>query len=263
MATLFGRQRVAVVELHGVIGAGIRSQTYEPVFARVLQDRKVRALVLDIDSPGGAVAPSDYLYRSVTKVAERKSVVANIRGLGASGAYLIACAAHRIVAAHGSLVGSIGVISIRPVIEDLLNRLGVDVSVNKSGEFKDMGAFWRGATPEEERKVQDLIDDFYEMFVSIVVERRKLDEETARSSIATGEVFPATRARELDLIDEIGDLDRAIDLAVELSGAPRRPVRIRPRRSLRERLVGPMIESLVHTTAEEIERRLWMSALRY
>ena len=262
MALLPKRQRIAVVELFGSIGGSLRSPVYEQVFSRIRKDRGTRAMVLDIDSPGGSVAASDYLYRSVAKVAMEKPVVASIRGIGASGAYLIGCAAQKIVAIPGSLIGSIGVISIRPVFEELLQRLGIDVSVNKSGAFKDMGAFWRKSTEEEEQKIQALVDDFYDDFVSIVAQARRMDVDVVRG-LATGEVFRAPRAAELGLVDELGDLDRAIDLAVEMSGAPRRPVHVRPRRGFRERMMGPLAESLVETAALEVERRLSAGYLRY
>ena len=174
---------------------------------------------------------------------------------GPPGAYLVSCAATRIVASPGALVGSIGVISIRPVLVELLRRLGASVSVSKSGAFKDMGAFWRDATPEENEKMQVLIDEYFESFLSIVTKSRHLDEEEARG-LATGEVFWAPRALERGLIDELGDLDRAIDLASELSGAPRRLVHVRPPRSLRDRIFRPTAESLVHAATSELERRL-------
>ena len=256
------RQRIAVVELFGTIGATVRSPVYERIFAGIRKDRRFRALVLDIDSPGGSVTASDYLYRSVARVAEEKTVVAIIRGLGASGAYLVGCAAGRIVALPGALVGSIGVISIRPVVEGLLERLGVAISVNKSGELKDMGAFWRAATEEETRKLQELTDDYYDDFVSIVARERRMDPEAVRR-LATGEVFRAPRAMELGLVDELGDLDTAVDLATELSGAPRRPVRVGPRRGLRERLMGPFADALVEAAATDIERRIWSGRLSY
>ena len=262
MALLPRRQKIAVVELFGTIGGGIRSSVYERVFSDIRVSRRFRALVLDIDSPGGTMAASDYLYRSVAKVAEDKPVVASIRGIGASGAYLIGCAAQRIVAIPGSLVGSIGVISIRPVLEGLLQRMGVTVGVSKGGELKDMGAFWRSATEEEQKKLQTLVDDSYDEFVSMVAQARQMDVETVRG-LATGELYRAPRAKELGLVDELGDLDRAIDLAAELSGAPRRPVHIGPRRGLRERLIGPFADSLVEVAVSEVERRLWASYLSY
>ena len=262
MAILPKRQKIAVVELHGTIGGGIRSSVYERVFSTIHKDKKTRAMVLDIDSPGGGVPASDYLYRSVAKIAEEKTVVASIRGIGASGAYMISCAAHRIVASHGSILGSIGVISVRPVLAEMLQRLGVTVNVSKSGPLKDTGAFWRESTPEEEGKVQALIDESFDVFISIVSKSRGMDEERVRS-LATGEIFWAPRAKELGMVDELGDLARAIDLAAELSGAPRRPVFVGPRRGLRQRIFGSLAGSLIESVVGEVERRLWISSLRY
>ena len=255
-------QRIAVVELFGTIGGSVKSPVYEPIFSAVRRDRRVKALVLDIDSPGGGVPASDYLYRSVARIAEEKPVVASIRGIGASGAYLISCAAHKVVATPGAIVGSIGVISIRPALRELLQRLGVGVNVSKSGALKDMGAFWRDPTSEETEKMQGLIDYSFDMFVSAVAKARKMDEERVRG-LATGEVFWASQAQELGLIDQLGDLEDAIDVAAELSGAPRKPMFIRPRRGLRQRMLGGFSESLVESVAEEVERRLWIGSLRY
>ncbi len=260
-ATRSIRSRIAVVELFGAIGGQIKSPAYEQIFASVARDANIQALVLDVDSPGGGVSASDYLYRSVLKVAEKKPVIASIRGVGASGAYYISCAAHRIVASHAALVGSIGVISVRPALQEIMQRIGVGVNVNKSGLHKDMGAFWRDATPEEEEKMQSLIDDSFDTFVAIVAEGRKMDADEVRR-IATGEVYWATRAKELGLVDELGDLDRALDIAAEVSGAPRKPVYLRPRRSLRQLLLNPTADALTESIGNEIERRLWSGWLR-
>ena len=248
--------KIAVVEIHGGIGGRNKSPEMEKLLRRVLEDQRVRAAVLDIDSPGGDAAASDYIYRSVKRLAQRKPVVANIRGVGASGGYMIACAAHRIVAAPGSVVGSIGVISIRPALQELLERAGIGVNVNKSGKFKDLGAPWRDMTSEEESKIQELIDDMFASFVSVVSESRGLEEERVRE-LATGEIYLAPRAVELGLVDEIGDLDRALDLAAKAGGVAKRVVYMRPQRGLRERLLGPMADSLVESVATQIERRLW------
>lgn len=260
----FGKRggKIGVIELFGSIGGTIRSADYDQIFTRALEDKKIKAVVLDIDSPGGAVPASDYIYRRAKRVAEYKPVVASIRGVGASGGYYIACAAHRIVAVPGALVGSIGVLSVRPVLQELLHRVGVTINVSKSGEFKDLGAPWRESTPEEDRKIQDLIDESYDSFVDIVSKARNMDEATVKE-IATGEVYWAPRAKELGLVDELGDLDTAIDLAMDQSGAARRPVHLRPKRSLRARLLGPLAESLISSAADEFDRRLWSNYLRY
>lgn len=253
--------RIAVVEMFGTIGSAIKSNTFEHVFSNIEKNDKIRALVLDIDSPGGGVSASDYLYRSVLKVAEHKPVIACIRGTGASGSYYISCAANKIIATPGAIIGSIGVISVRPALQELLKRFGVGVTVNKSGPYKDMGAFWRDATPEEEVKMQALIDDSYDTFVSIVAKARNMDEARVRE-IATGEVYWADKAKEIGLIDELGDLDTAIDMAAEMANAPRRPVFMKPRKSLRQMLMNPS-GMLVESVVDELERRVTMNSLRF
>ena len=262
MALIPKRRRIAVVELFGTIGGRVRSPEYERILTRVRENRRFGALVLDIDSPGGSVMASDYLYRQVARIAEEKPVVASVRGTGASGSYYIACAASKIVASHGAIIGSIGVLSVTPILEELLSRLGVGINVRKSGAYKDMGAFWRQPTPDETEKLQAIIDESYETFVSVVSKARGLDESTVRG-LATGEVFWAPTALQNGLIDEVGDLDRAVDMAAELSGAPAKPAFLRPARSFRERILGPFAETLVDAVATEIERRMMTSSLRY
>ena len=235
--------RTAVVQIHGAIGGAVKSPDVERLMKQVLEDRRFCALVLDIDSGGGGASASDYIYRAVRRVADQKPVVANIRGIGASGGYMIACAAHAIVAAPGSIVGSIGVISVRPALQQLLEKAGIGVNVNKGGRFKDLGAPWRETTPEEEEKLQQLIDGTYDSFVDIVAERRGLDESTVRD-LATGEVYLSRRALEVGLVDEVGDLDYALDLAAKAAGVPKRPVYLHPKRSLRDLIFRPLADSL-------------------
>ena len=119
-----------------------------------------------------------------------------------------------------------------------------------------MGAPWRETTPEEEAKLQELVDDMYGSFVNIVSESRNIEEERVRE-IATGEVYLATRAAELGLVDEIGDLDRAVDMAAKAAGISKRTVYMRPQRNFMERLLGPFTDSLVGSIAADVERRLW------
>ena len=110
--------------------------------------------------------------------------------------------------------------------------------------------------------MQALVDESFDRFVSVVAGSRKMTEEAVRE-LATGEVFWAPRALEAGLVDELGDLDRAIDLAAEMSGARRAPVFMRPKRSLRERLFGPSASSLIEAAVDEVERRFWLSSMRY
>lgn len=250
------RGRIAIVELFGTIGGALRPTPTAQILEGLRESRRIRAVVLDIDSPGGSVAASEQLYSSVARLNERKPVVAFIRGYGASGAYMTACAARRIVALSGAIVGSIGVIAIHPVLEGLLQRSGVGVEVSKSGRLKDMGAPWRGPTDEERAKSQGLVDELNAGFLSLVARARHLDEERVRE-LATGEVFTGRRAQEMGLVDELGDLDRALDLAAELGQVPRRVVYARPRRGLLERLLFRMSSSLVDAAMDRVEALLF------
>ncbi|MCY4365422.1 MAG: signal peptide peptidase SppA [Chloroflexi bacterium] len=236
-----GRGRgIAVVEVYGTIGGRVRESVYARLFSDVATSKRYRALLLDIQSPGGSAAGSELLYYSLKKVAAQKPVVAHIRNLGASGGYYLACAANRVTALPTSLVGSIGVIYARPILEQLLAKAGVEFSVVKGGRLKDMGGFWRGPTEEESEKLQELIGEVYENFLSVVKDGRSLPDEQARE-LATGELFTARRGRELGLVDDLIDFEQSLQLAAQLAGiesGKARPRWLRPRRALSEKLTG-------------------------
>jgi len=213
----FGIRRssgVAVVEMHGVIGSQISPSAYGRVLETVARNKSYRALLLDIDSPGGSAAGSEALHRSIERVAEVKPVVAYVRGIGASGGYYLCCAASQVFSLPTALVGSIGVIYLRPVLEQLLERVGVEFSVFKAGKYKDMSGFWRSPTSEESERFQGLIDEIYDNFVQVVANGRSLPEESVRE-LATGEVMTGARALESGLVDRIGDYADALDAAPE------------------------------------------------
>jgi len=206
---------------------------------RARSSDQVRAVVLDIASPGGDAVASETLYRAVRRVAERKPVVAWIRSVGASGSYYAACGATRIVAFPAAIVGSIGVISVRPVLTGLLRRVGAQVLITKTGRFKDLGAPWREATEEDRAKERELVDAMFRHFTDAVREARRYDAE-ALARVTTGEVWLADRAMELGLVDALADEDEAIQEAQQLAGLPRRRVvRLQPRRSVLQRLGVP------------------------
>ncbi len=248
--------RIGVVELFGVMGTTIRGPDYGRMLSTLRDDTRVKAVVVDIDSPGGSAAAAEQIHLDIAKVAAKKPVIAFIRGSGLSGGYLAGCAATKVVAIPTAIVGSIGVISIRPVISELLQRLGVKVFVTKAGTFKDMFQPFREPTDEEQKKLQALMDEYYDWFVDTVARTRHLQPKKVRS-LATGEVFTARKAKELGLVDELGDLDTAIDMATELGRVPRRLAYLRPRRAILERLVGRVASGLVEEIAAEAERRLF------
>lgn len=251
-------QNVAVIEMEGPIGQRIKAAEYVKLFRQLEENENVRAVILDIDSPGGSATASGYMYYGVKALAAKKPVIAFIRGLGASGAYMLAAPATRIVSIPSALIGSIGVISMRPSIYEALDKVGVRMNVTKSDRLKDMGSMFREATEEEKIKEQNLVDDLYDQFLDIVAEGRGMDKARVKE-VATGEVYTARKCKDLGLVDELGDLERAIDLAAELANAPRRPVWMKPKRSLREVLSGMMATSFVDAFATRLEERLYSS----
>lgn len=255
LGRFFNPSRIAVVEVFGALGSSERTARYVGSLRALSRNPAVRAVVLDIDSPGGTVSASDYLHRSVEKLAGEKPVIAFIRGTGASGAYLASCAATRIVALPTAIVGSIGAISVRPLLYEFLHKLGVGVSVTKAGRLKDMWSMFREPTREERRKEQALLDEFYDYLVSTVARKRHLGPDTM-GIVGTGEIFSAERAYEMGLIDVLGDLDTAIELAMQLGNVPRRVVYVRPRRGLRAMLMSRFAASLVEEFSAQFERGL-------
>ena len=254
---------VAVVEMHGVIGTQIRAASYSKVFETVAKSKSYRAVLLDIDSPGGSAAGSEALHRSIERVAESKPVIAYVRGIGASGGYYLCCAASQVYALPTALVGSIGVIYLRPVLEQLLGRAGIEFSIFKGGKYKDMTGFWRSPTSEESERFQSLIDEIYDNFVQVVTKGRSLPEETVRE-LATGEVLTGQRAAEVGLLDHIGDYTDALDAAARAGGTKPRAKVIQPRRSLSQRLLGrPSAEAAAITSLSEGLQRLMGGGIYY
>ena len=251
-------QQIAIVEMDGAIGQRLKAAEYVKLFRQIEDNPRIRAVVLDIDSPGGSATGSNYLHLGVQSLMRKKPVVAFIRGLGASGAYLLACPTSKIVAIPSAIIGSIGVISMRPMVYEALGRVGVHMNVTKSAEHKDMGSMFREPTPEEQQKEQALVDDLYDQFLDSVAEGRKMDKARVKE-VATGEVYTARKAKELGLVDELGDLERAIDIAAELGEVPRRTVWMHPRRGLREVVSQLVAGSLVGEIGMQLEERLLSS----
>jgi protease-4 len=247
--------RVAIVRLYGPIGGGARTADWVETIRHLTADKRVPAVVLDIDSPGGSAAASDYLYLALTRLSKAKPLVAHVRGVGASGAYLAAMAARQIVVAPASIVGSIGVISAGPRLPGLLDRLGVRVEEHRAGRLKGMGAPWREDTEEERATEQQLVDAIYDVFVDRVADGRHLDRERVLE-LATGEAWLGAKSVELGLADRVGDIDDAVEVAATLAGVPALANPVRIRRPLLTRLVDRFALRLASSVADELEMRI-------
>lgn len=211
--------RLAVLTFEEII---VDSDEYLKTISEIERDDNIKAVVLRVNTPGGAVAPSQEIYSELKRLGEIKPVVASIGAVGASGGYYIAIAAEKIYANPGSITGSIGVIAKYVNYEELLKWAKLDVEIIKSGKFKDVGSPVRKMTDEERRYIQDLIDSVQLQFAKAVSEERdmKLNEVY---KIADGRIFTGEQALRLNLIDDIGSLNDAIRYTgalVELEDMP-------------------------------------------
>jgi len=216
--------KVAIISLTGTIsatgsslffGAGINPDQVREQLQRAEADAAVKAIVIRVESPGGTVAACQEIVNEMDKVT--KPIVISMGETAASGGYYISAKADKIIALPGTLTGSIGVISQIPNIKGLYDKLGIKVETFKGGKYKDMYGGMRELTPEEKAIMQELTNLYYDQFVKVVAEGRKLDEGKVRE-LATGQLYTGTQAKAFGLVDELGGLQTAIDSAAELAG---------------------------------------------
>ena len=207
-------EKVGVVEVKGVI---TDSRTTLKQLERFVEDPNIKALVLRVNSPGGAVAPSQEILREVEKIRQKKKVVASLGTVAASGGYYISCGADLIMASPGTATGSIGVIMQFTNVEQLTKKLGLDFFSLKAGRYKDAGSPFRPMTPEDRAYMQQLLDNIYQQFLKDVARNRKLPLEKVRG-LAEGKVYTGEEAKQMGLVDELGNLPDAIERAGRLAG---------------------------------------------
>jgi len=242
------RGKVGIIPIEGIIGDSGELVEQINEFA---DDRRIKAVVLRIDSPGGGVAPSQEIYQAVRELKKKKKVVASMGSVAASGGYLIAVAADRVVANPGSITGSISTVMHYANVEELLKKVGVRSSVVKSGKFKDIGSPTREMTAEEKSLIQAIVDDIYDQFVRTIAENRKLPVQRI-FELADGRIFSGRQAKDLGLVDELGGLQDAVLLAGKLSGMEGTPETVRgmkKKTTLFKYLMGSMTSAVV----EEIQ----------
>ena len=212
-------ERIALVRVEGPI---LDSKDVIDELKGHVKDPSIKAIVLRIDSPGGAVAPSQEIYEEIRKAVTKKKIVVSMGSVAASGGYYIASPATRIVANPGTLTGSIGVIMEIPNVEGLMNKIGVKTEVIKSGRHKDIASVFRGIKKEEREILQGVLDNVHEQFIKAVAEGRKMLIEDVKR-IADGRVFTGEQALKAGLVDEIGNLEDAIKAAAKLTGIKGEP----------------------------------------
>ena len=211
---------IGVVELTGEIKESreILGQLHE-----LRKDNDIKAIVVRIDSPGGAVAPSQEIFRAIERAKKDKKVVCSMGTLAASGGYYVAAACDKIYASPGTITGSIGVISEFPHVQGLMALARVEVDTIKSGALKDSGSPLRAMTTTERLYFQQFVDGVYEQFLDDVATARKIPKETLRP-LADGRILSGKEAQKVHLVDELGNLEDALDGAAKLAGVTGEPV---------------------------------------
>ena len=218
------RRTLARIAIEGPIGGSTRSRVLKAL--EQVAERECPVLLLRIDSPGGTVGDSQEIHAALLRLREKGCrVVASFGNISASGGVYIGVAAERIVANPGSITGSIGVILRGNDLSRLLERIGVRFETVKSGVYKDILSPDRALSEAERVVLQELIDSSYGQFVEAVAKGRGLDAGVVRA-FADGRVFSGAQALALGLVDELGDEERARQLAAELAGLD--PNRSRP-----------------------------------
>ncbi len=217
---------VAVVELAGPIDDA--RPTVEALKKYTEQD-DVKAIVLRVDSPGGAIGSSQEIHDAVLAANKKKKVVVSMGNVAASGGYYVSVPAAKIVADPGTITGSIGVISHFFVVEDLLKKAHLRWEVIKAGDVKDIGSPLRMMTQKERKLLQNLTDDMHEQFIEAVAKGRNLPIGKVRA-LADGSVFSGRKAKDLGLVDTLGGLQEAIRIAGELGNVKGEPKVILPER---------------------------------
>lgn len=230
------------VEVRGVISEGYSSSPFERSSGKIAKQIKilaekkdVKSIVIDINSPGGTIAAVQEIYDAIIYVRKekKKPVIALFKDVAASGGYYIACACDKIVSFPGTLTGSIGVIFQAGDLTKLLDKIGVDLFAIKSGKHKDIGSAYRKMTNEEQKILQDIIDDYYEQFLDVVSVGRNIAKENLKE-LADGRIFSGSQAYKSKLIDDLGGTQKAIKIAVKMGKIKGKPQIIRARESLQD-----------------------------
>jgi len=181
------------------------------------EDEDIKAIVVRIDSPGGAVGPSQEIYREIRKTVGTKKVVASMGAIAASGGYYVACAADGIVANPGTITGSIGVIMGYTNFRQLLDKIGMVPVVIKSGPYKDTGSPTREMRDDERELLQAITSGIHQQFVDAIAEGRKMDRAQVAAA-ADGRIFTGEDAKARGLVDRLGNFEDALQWAGELGG---------------------------------------------
>ncbi|HVN96024.1 MAG TPA: signal peptide peptidase SppA [Syntrophorhabdaceae bacterium] len=242
-----GKGKIGVIEVEGTITD--LSDAMEDVI-RFKEDDSIRGVILRINSPGGAVGPTQEMYAELKKLKSKNKIVyVSMGSVCASGGYYLAAMGDRIYANPSTITGSIGVIMQQAVVEDLMKKIGVQENTIKSGLLKDTGSPFRKMTDEERKYLQDIINSIYEQFIKDVSEGRRLPVEKVRE-LADGRIYTGLQAREVKLIDSIGTFYDVVDDMKKTLGIKGKPTLIHGKRpfSILKWLISSAMQDILSRT---------------
>ncbi|MCS7149262.1 MAG: signal peptide peptidase SppA [Caldimicrobium sp.] len=205
----WGKPKIGVLEVKGVI---FDSETYLPAIRELKERKDIKAVVLRIDSPGGAIGPVQEIFEELQSLRQSKPLFVSMGGVSASGGLYLALAGQRIFANPGTITGSIGVMIQLPNFEKLMDKIGISAEVIKSGDFKDTGSSFRKLSERERKYLQEKVNALHHQFVRKIAEERKIELEKVKV-MADGRIFTGEEALSLGLVDELGNFYRAVEAA--------------------------------------------------
>jgi protease-4 len=215
------KNKIAVIYAEGAIDGGdtggIVSDDLSRTIRQARRDTTIKAVVLRINSPGGSALGSEIIWREVKLTTESKPVIVSMSDLAASGGYYIACAADTIVAQPNTLTGSIGVFGLMPNVKGLFEKIGITTDGVKTNKFADMPALDRPFTPEEKQLMQAFVENTYDLFLQRCADGRDTTK-AAIDNIGEGRVWSGENALDIELVDVLGGMDIALEIAGEKAG---------------------------------------------
>ncbi len=220
--------KIGVIKLEGTI---LSSDEIIKDLRKFKKKSSVKAIVIRINSPGGTVAPAQEIYMEIEKTKKRKPVIASMETIGTSAAYYVASTTDRIVCSPGTITGSIGVIMMLTDIHKVIEKIGVNVNVIKAGKYKDIGSGVKPLTADERDILENFASEVHEQFIHDVARGRKgkIDTDKLRS-IADGRFFTGEKAKEMGLVDNMGNFYDAVRIACDLGGVRGEPELVYPKK---------------------------------
>jgi protease-4 len=249
--------RIGVVEIEGVISG---SKEVMDDIVDFKDDASIKGVILRINSQGGGVGPTQEIYREVVKLTEKKKVYVSMGTTCASGGYYIAAAGQKLYANPSTITGSIGVIMELMNVEDVLKKIGLKSNTIKAGEYKDTGSPFRPMTPEERAYMDGIVTNIYDQFTKDVATGRKMNVETVKK-LAEGRIYTGTMAKDVGLVDAIGNFYDTVDAMKADLRIKGKPVLVYPEKPFS--LVRWIFGVVGHDFTRELANQLTSSPFKF